>query len=429
MDFSELTLGVEEEYQIIDRESRELTSFVGDVLEQGATVFRDQVKPEFLQSQVEIGSHVCRNVREARQEVTRLRGLVSETAERNGCCIVSAGTHPFSRWQDQLITEKDRYKALLTTMKVIAQRLLIFGMHVHVGIPDRQLRIDVMNQLTYFMPHTLSLSTSSPFWLGQHTGLKSYRSVIFEDLPRTGLPEYFRTASEYDQFLDILIKTNCIDEPTKIWWDIRPHPRFPTLEIRICDAITRVDDVISVVALLQAMVAKMIQLRLNNQTWRHYRKALVEENKWRAIKDGLDGHLLDLGKTEQVPTRLLIEEMIEFVDDVVDSLDSRQEVEGVRRILDEGTSADRQILTYQKTGSLEAVVDMLAEHLKVIDWPGEPLGGTTPATECGSPRQRLRRATPCPDLEPGWQRPAWPRQAKGLRFLPVSEAAATRPGL
>ncbi len=204
MDFSDLTLGVEKEYQIIDGDTRELTSYVGDVLEQGAVIFRDQVKPELLQSQVEIGSHVCRNIREARQEVTRLRSMVSEIAGRNGCRIVSAATHPFSRWQDQIITEKDRYKALLSSMKVIAQRLLIFGMHVHIGIPDRQLRIDVMNQLTYFIPHVLSLSTSSPFWLGQNTGLKSYRSVIFEDLPRTGLPEHFETASEYDQFVDIL---------------------------------------------------------------------------------------------------------------------------------------------------------------------------------------------------------------------------------
>ena len=301
MDFSALTIGVEEEYQIIDPDTRELTSYVGDVLEQGAVIFRDQVKPELLQSQVEIGSHVCRNVREARQEVTRLRSIVSEIAERNGCRIVSAATHPFSRWQDQIITEKDRYKALLSSMKVIAQRLLCFGMHVHIGIPDRQLRIDVMNQLTYFMPHVLSLSTSSPFWLGQYTGLKSYRSVIFEDLPRTGLPEHFETAAEYDQFVDILVKTKCIDEPTKIWWDIRPHPTFPTLEIRVCDAMTRVNDAIAVVALLQAMVAKLIQLRLDNQTWRQYRRALLEENKWRAIKDGLDGHLIDLGKTQQVP--------------------------------------------------------------------------------------------------------------------------------
>ncbi len=362
MDFSELTLGVEEEYQIIDGSSRELTSYVGDVLKQGAVIFRDQVKPELLQSQVEIGSHVCRNIRETRQEVTRLRGMVSKIAERNGCRIVSAATHPFSRWQDQIITEKDRYKALFSTMQVIAQRLLIFGMHVHIGIPDRQLRIDVMNQLTYFLPHFLSLSTSSPFWLGQNTGLKSYRSVIFEDLPRTGLPEYFKTAVEYEQFVDVLLKTKCIDEPTKIWWDIRPHPKFPTLEIRICDAMTRVNDVVAVVALLQAMVAKLIQLRLNNQSWRQYRRALVEENKWRASKDGLDGHLLDLGKTEQVPTRFLIEEMLAFVDDVADPLGSREELEKVRDILKDGTSADRQLQTFQRTGSLEAVVDMLADE-------------------------------------------------------------------
>lgn len=362
MKFEDLTLGIEEEYQIIDPKTRELTSYISEFLEQGAMVFRDQVKPEFLQSQVETGSNICRNIQEARLEVTRLRRVVCEIAEKNNRKIVAAGTHPFSNWEDQIITDKDRYKSLIADMHYIAQRLLIFGMHVHVGVPDRELRIDIMNQLRYFMPHILALSTSSPFWSGKNTGLKSYRSVVFEDLPRTGIPEYFDSASDYDQFIDILVKTNCIDDPTKVWWDIRPHPNFPTLEIRICDCVTKIDEVIAIAALLQAIVAKLVVLRKRNLTWRSYRKALIAENKWRAVKDGIEGKLLDLGRQEEVPTRFLIGELLEFVDDVVDELGSRQEIDYVHTILREGSSADRQLRKFQEEGSLEAVVDMLAEE-------------------------------------------------------------------
>ncbi len=227
MDIHDLTIGIEEEYQIIDPHSRELTSFVTEILDQGALVFRDQVKPEFLQSQVETGSHICRNIKEARQEIRRLRSIVSEIVEKHDRRIVAAGTHPFSRWQDQLITNRDRYKTLLADMHLVAKRLLIFGMHVHIGIPNKDLRIDIMNQFSYFMPHILTLSTSSPFWSGQDTGLKSYRSVVFEDLPRTGPPEYFDSYQEYERYVNLLIKTKCIEEPTKIWWDIPPTPNSP----------------------------------------------------------------------------------------------------------------------------------------------------------------------------------------------------------
>jgi carboxylate-amine ligase len=219
-----------------------------------------------------------------------------------------------------------------------------------------------MNQATYFMPHILALSTSSPFWLGRTTGLKSYRSVIFEDLPRTGLPEYFNSSADYERYVNTLVKTRCIDEATKIWWDIRPHPRFPTLEFRICDCITRIDEVIAIAALIQAVVAKLIKLRKNNRTWRIYRRGLIEENKWRAIKDGIEGKLIDFGKEEEIPFRFLIEELLAIVDDVVDELGSRQEIEYIRTIVKDGSSADRQLRKYQETGSLEAVVDMLAEE-------------------------------------------------------------------
>jgi carboxylate-amine ligase len=360
--FEDLTIGIEEEYQIIDPKTRELTSFISEFLERGAMVFRDQVKPEMLPSQIEIGSHVCRNIAEARAEVTRLRKIVSDIAEKNRRKIVAAGTHPFSRWQDQLVTDKDRSKGLIESMQYVAKRLLIFGMHVHVGIPNKNLRIDMMNQMSYFMPHILSLSTSSPFWLGANTGMKSYRSIIFQDLPRTGIPERFNSATEFDQYVDLLIKMNCMEEPTKIWWDIRPHPKFPTLEFRVCDCTTKIDEALAIAALLQALVAKLLILRKNNQTWRIYRRGLIEENKWRALKDGIEGKLLDLGKKEEVPVRFLFEEMLEFVDDVVDELGTREEIEYVRTMLKNGSSADRQLRKFHETKDLKAVIDMLAEE-------------------------------------------------------------------
>jgi carboxylate-amine ligase len=235
-------------------------------------------------------------------------------------------------------------------------------MHVHIGIPDKDLRIDVMNQASYFMPHILALSTSSPFWFGRTTGLKSYRSIIFGDLPRTGVPEYFDSNEDYSRYINTLVKTGCIDEPTKIWWDIRPHPKFPTLEFRICDCTTRIDEVMAIAALIQGVVAKLIELRRCNQTWRIYRRGLIEENRWRAIRDGVEGQLIDFGKQEQVPFKLLMEELIELLGDIPDRLGTRQEVEYIKTIAEGGSSADRQLRTYQETGSMEAVVDMLAEE-------------------------------------------------------------------
>lgn len=362
MNLEDLTIGIEEEYQIIDPETRELTSYISEMLDKGAVLFRDQVKPEFLQSQVETGSYVCRNIKEARQEVTRLRGIVADIAHKNNRKIAAAGTHPFSRWQDQVVTNRDRYKGLEKDFQMIAHRLLIFGMHVHIGIPNPDLRIDLMKQMTYFTPHIMTLSTSSPFWHGRKTGLKSYRSVIFEDLPRTGLPEYFDSAQEYDRYVDTLIKTGCMEEATKIWWDIRPHPKFPTLEFRMCDCATRIDEVIAIAALIQAVVAKLILLRKKNQTWRIYRRTLIAENKWRAVKEGIDGKFIDFGKEEQVPLRFLMEELLELIDDVVDQLGTRKEIEYIRTILKTGSSADRQLKKYQETGNLQAVVDMLADE-------------------------------------------------------------------
>tara|TARA_B100000315_G_scaffold259593_1_gene316234 strand:- start:2177 stop:3286 length:1110 start_codon:yes stop_codon:yes gene_type:complete len=357
-----LTIGIEEEYQIIDPESRELTSYIREFLDTGAILYRDQLKPELLQSQVEVGSKVCKNVKEAKEEICCLRRIANEVAEKNNCKILAAGTHPFSSWEDQIITDRERYHGLYDSMQYVARRLLVFGMHIHIGIKDRRLRFDIMNQLCYFLPHILTLSTSSPFWRGEDTGMKSYRSIVFEDLPRTGIPESFESPQEYDRYIKTLIESGCIDEPTKIWWDIRPHPTFPTLEFRICDCTTKVDEVIAIAALVQALVAKLILLRKMNQSWRNYRRSLINENKWRAIKEGVNGKLIDLGKEKEVSVKILMEEILEMVDDVLDPLGTREEVEYIHTILKNGTSADRQLACYKETGSLEKVVDQLAHE-------------------------------------------------------------------
>ncbi|MEM8995820.1 MAG: carboxylate-amine ligase [Acidobacteriota bacterium] len=363
-----LTLGIEEEYQIIDPETRQLASGNQQLLDEGAKILGEQIKPEFMQSQVEVGTRVCRDISEARSEIVRLRKTVSDLAKVHGLGLAAASTHPISTWSDQTITGAERYRQLEDDLRHVVRRLLIFGMHVHIGIEDPELRIDVMNQARYFMPHVLALTTSSPFFQGRDTGLKSYRTVIFENMPRSGIPPSFRAMSEYKGFIDTLVSTGCIDEPTKIWWDIRPHPKFPTLEFRVCDICTRIDETLCVAAFLQALVAKLIKLRANNQSWRAYRHHLIIENKWRAVRYGLDGKLIDFGQRQQVPLRHLAVELLELVDDVVDELGTRQEVEYIHTILAEGSSADRQLATYRRTGKLEAVVDQLmAESIEGCD--------------------------------------------------------------
>ncbi len=364
MQLPPLTLGIEEEYQIIDPESRELRSFIQELLEEGRLVLKDQIKGEFLQSQVEVGSRICGDVREIRSEVVRLRRSICELADEKGVRVAAASTHPFSRWASQEINIGDRYTKLAADMAELARRMLIFGMHVHVGIEDKELLIDVLNQARYFLPHLLALSTSSPFWHGRDTGLKSYRTVIFESLPRTGIPPILNSWADYNGFLDTLIRTGCIDEPTKIWWDVRPHPKFPTLEFRVCDLCTKIDEAVCLAAVIQAIVAKLIKLRSKNQSWRYYRHHLITENKWRAVRYGVAGRLIDFGKREDAPLPVLVEEILELVDDVVDELDSRREVEYLSTIVKDGTSADRQLAVYRETGDLKAVVDHLVEETK-----------------------------------------------------------------
>ncbi len=355
-----LTLGIEEEYQIIDPQTRELKSYITEILEEGRLILLEQIKAEMHQSIVEVGTQVFQTPAEIRGELARLRRALIELAGSKGLAIAAAGTHPFSSWHTQEITPFDRYIGVKEDMGELAQRLLIFGTHIHIGIEDREFMIDAMNVVRYMLPHLLCLSTSSPFWMGRNTGLKSYRSTIFRNFPRTGIPRIFNSWSDYTGLIDTMARTHCIPDASKIWWDVRPHHAFPTLEIRICDICTRVDEAICLAAILQAIVAKVWKLRRDNLTFRLYPSELIEENKWRAVRYGLEGKMVDLGREEELPARTLIREIVEwFIADVVDELGSRREVEYVYRILDEGTSADRQLATYARTGDLKDVVDQL----------------------------------------------------------------------
>ncbi len=359
--FDQFTLGIEEEFQIVDPLTRELRSHVAEILDEGRMLLGEQIKPEMIQSQIEVGTGVCKNIQEARADISRLRGIIAGLAEKNGLRIAAASTHPISRWQDQKIFDDVRYELLIQELQTIARSLLIFGLHVHVGIADRERQIHIMNASRYFLPHVLALSTSSPFWMGHNTGLKSYRSEIFKQFPRTDIPDHFDSYPGFERYVELLVKTGCINDGKKIWWDCRPHPFFPTLEFRICDIPTRVDDTIAIAALFQAIVAKLTRLIEKNLGFRLYRRMLIQENKWRAVRYGLDGMMIDFGKQKEVPTKDLIRELLEFVDDVLDDLGSRKDVEHIHTILERGTSADEQLRVYRETNDLKAVVDRLIE--------------------------------------------------------------------
>jgi carboxylate-amine ligase len=359
---AQFTIGVEEEYQIVDPETRELRSHISTMLEEGERALGDQIKAEMHQSVIEVGTGICKNATEARADVGRLRAAVANLAKKNGLRIVAASTHPFSDWKHQDITDRDRYHMIVEDLQDVARGNLIFGLHVHVGIPDRDLAIELYNEARYFLPHILALTTSSPFWMGRKTGLMSTRCSIFKAFPRTGVPEAFRAWGHFESYVDTLVKTHCIDDGKRIWWDLRPHAFFNTIEFRICDLPTSIDDTIAVVALIQAIVAKLYVLRTQNQGFRVYERALIEENKWRAYRYGLDGNLIDFGIKSEKPARALVRELVEFVDDVVDELGSRKEIEHIKTILDRGTSAHRQLQIYQETGDLKKVVDWLVEE-------------------------------------------------------------------
>ncbi|MBC7408619.1 MAG: carboxylate-amine ligase [Arcicella sp.] len=359
------TLGIEEEFQTIDPVTRELRSHMSKIVEGGQITLHERVKEEMHQAVVEVGTNICHNIQEARAEVTELRKHIIELADQQNLRVAAAGTHPFSDWQDQLITPNERYDALIDEMRDVARGNLIFGLHVHVGIESREEGIQILNAVRYFLPHIYALSTNSPFWCGRNTGFKSYRSKVFDKFPRTGIPDFFASANEYDEYIKLLVKTNCIDNGKKIWWDIRLHPYFDTIEFRICDIPMRIDETICIAALIQALVAKMHKLLKQNLSFRPYRKVLINENKWRAARYGIQGKLIDFGKQEEVPYRDLCGELLDFVDDVLDELGSRKEVEYIKEILDHGTGADRQLAVFEQTGGdLKAVVDYIVEETK-----------------------------------------------------------------
>lgn len=356
-----LTLGVEEEYQVVDPRTWLLHPYITRVLRQG-TVTVGGIKPELHQSTVEVGTEVCRTPAEIREELLRLRKEVSRLAGEHGLRIVAAGTHPISSWTDLPITPVDRYLGLEEDLQDLARRNLIFGTHVHVGVEDREFLIDTMTVARYFLPHLLALSASSPFWMGRTTGLRSYRTVVWRPFPRSGMPPGFRSWAEYQNLVATLVQAGSMEDPSKLWWDIRPSHAYPTLEFRICDMGTKVEEVVCFAALIQALVAKLWTLRRANLTFRSYPLTLLQENKFRAARYGLDGKLIDLGRGVEVPTRDMILELLDFIDDVVDDLECRREVAYVETILEKGTSAQRQLSVWEEAGNLEAVVAHLAEE-------------------------------------------------------------------
>lgn len=356
------TLGIEEEFQIVDPVSRDLKSHIEEILEEGKIILRENIKPEMHQSVVEVGTDICQNVQDARREVSKLRKTLSGLAHNNGLRIAAAGTHPFARWDAQKITDHVRYHEIVEDMQQVARANLIFGLHVHVGMPDRETAIQVMNTARYFLPHIFALSTNSPFWKGRDTGFKSYRIKIFERFPRTGIPDIFESLSDYEDYIKLLMKTNCIDNPKRVWWDIRLHPFFDTLEWRVCDIPMRVDETIALAALMQAVTAKLYKLFKQNLGFRIYKTRLLNENRWRAARYGIHGRLIDFGKQEEVPLVDLVEELLEFVDDEVDELGSRNEINYIREIMKMGTGADRQMKVWQETKDINAVVDLIIKE-------------------------------------------------------------------
>jgi glutamate---cysteine ligase / carboxylate-amine ligase len=353
------TLGIEEEFAIVDPETRELRSHIQEILEGGKILLKEQIKPEMHQSVVELGTEICPDIKCAREHVTDLRSKLASLAGERGLKIASAGTHPFSHWRDQLITEGERYQQILRDMQTLARANLIFGLHVHVGIPNREAAIHVMNQARYFLPHIYALSVNSPFWVGRDTGLKGYRLKVFERFPRTGIPDAFESLSEYEDYCKLLVKTGCIDNPKKIWWDIRLHPVFDTLEVRVCDAQSRVDDTLAIAGLIQAVISKLFKLLRRNTTFRLYRRRLLDENRWRATRYGIEGSLIDFGREAEVQTRSLLNELLEFISTEVNELGSQREMAHIERIMREGTGADRQLAVFAKTQDIKAVVDQI----------------------------------------------------------------------
>jgi glutamate---cysteine ligase / carboxylate-amine ligase len=358
------SLGIEEEYQTVDPVTRDLRSHIEtEMLAQGKMRLEERVKAEMHTSVIEVGTRICRNIDEAREDIYNLRRQMIKLAEEHGLKLVAGATHPFADWRTQQIYPDPRYHQVVKDLQLVARSNLIFGLHVHVGIEDREMAIRIMNSMRYFLPHIMALATNSPFWLGINTGYKGYRSKVFENFPRTGIPDAFATYSEFDEYVKLLVKTNCIDNAKKIWWDIRPHPFFETVEVRACDIPLRAEETVAIAALIQATAAYLWRLLESNLDFRQYSRPLLMENKFRAVRYGLDGKLIDFGRQTEVPERDLLEEYLILVDREIDELGSRDAIDGIRKILQTGTGADRQLKVFEETGGdLKAVVDYMAQE-------------------------------------------------------------------
>ena len=359
LNYKNFTLGVEEEYMVLDPGTFELKSHEQKIVHEGQKVIKDKVKAEMHQAVVEVGTDICQDVDEAFMDVALLRKTISGIAEGLGFAMGAAGTHPFSHWESQLITDHIRYSEIVNELQEAARSNLIFGLHVHVGMENRELANHIANSTRYFLPHIFALSTNSPFWEGRLTGYKSFRTKVFDKFPRTGIPEAFDSIEAYDNYVKLLIKTNCIDNAKKIWWDLRVHPFFNTVEFRICDVPMTVDETIAIAALFQAICARIYMLRSKNLNFIQYPRPLLNENKWRASRYGIDGHLIDFGKEEEVNTRALIYELLDFVDPVLDHLGSRHRIAYVHKILEQGTGADRQLAVYEESKNLVKVAEYI----------------------------------------------------------------------
>ncbi len=369
------TIGIEEEYLLVDRETRDVASDPPEALFEACQArIKGLVAHEFLKAQIEVNTEVCDNVAQARENLASLRRIVAEVAGEYGLAPIAAGTHPFSHWQEQIHTDRERYNVIALDLQTVVRRLMTCGMHVHVGIDNDELRIDLLNQVSYFLPHLLAFSTSSPFWQGEDTGLKSYRLSVFDELPRTGIPNVFESWAEYQRHVDALVGAGLIEDATKLWWDVRPSHRFPTLEMRISDVCTRIDDAISVAALFQCVLRMLYRLKKENQRWRQYASMLIEENRWRAQRYGLDEGLVDFGKGEIVPCKTLLEEINGLIREDAEALGCAKEIGHLKEIMETGTSAHRQLATYSGALSqgaspeeaLKQVVDMLIAETKDI---------------------------------------------------------------
>ena len=369
------SIGIEEEYLLVDKESRDLKSEPPPaLLAKCEEALRGQVSPEFLRSQIEVGTKVCKSVQEARDDLVHLRSTVGGVADEFGLALIASSTHPFAHWQSQHHTDKERYNLLAQDLQQVVRRLVICGMHVHVGIEDDDLRIDLLSQATYFLPHLLALSTSSPFWQGAPTGLKSYRLSVFDELPRTGLPHSFSSYSEYERTIELLVSAGLIEDASKIWWDMRPSARFPTLEMRITDVCPLVEDTVAIAALYQCILRLLYRLRRKNQRWRQYPPLLIRENRWRAQRYGVEQGMVDFGKGAIVPFGELLEELFELVAEDADHFGTTAEVQHARTILKRGTSADRQLARFEEAkalggtdhAALIAVVDEIVEETMTL---------------------------------------------------------------